>query len=50
MVKAKADEIALKLGIGFKCTNGWQQRLKESWNIASQSVSGRGASGDVDPA
>jgi len=28
MVKVKADEIALKMGINFKCSNRWTQHLK----------------------
>jgi hypothetical protein len=28
-VKGKADEIALKMGINFKCSNIWLQPFKE---------------------
>jgi hypothetical protein len=29
MVKEKANEIALKMGIEFQCSNGWLQRFKQ---------------------
>jgi hypothetical protein len=38
-VKAKANEIVLKLGVNFKCSNGWLQHFKESRNITWHSVS-----------
>jgi hypothetical protein len=28
-IKEKANEIALKLGIEFQCSNGWLQRCKQ---------------------
>jgi len=37
MVKVKADEIALKMGINFKCSNRWTQHLKERGNIMAMS-------------
>jgi hypothetical protein len=33
MVKEKANEIALKMGIEFQCSNGWLQRFKQRRNI-----------------
>jgi hypothetical protein len=41
-VKGKADEIALK------CSNGWLQHFKERHNITWHSLSGEGASADLD--
>jgi hypothetical protein len=32
-VKGKADEIALKMGINFKCSNGWLLSFKERHDI-----------------
>jgi hypothetical protein len=32
-MKGKADEIAVKMGINFKCSNGWLQHFKERNNI-----------------
>jgi transposase len=32
-VKAEADDIAQKVGIGFKCSNRWLQQFRERWNI-----------------
>jgi Tc5 transposase DNA-binding domain. len=46
-VEVKADEIALKMCINFKCSNGWLQHFKERHNITCHSVSG-GAAADLD--
>jgi len=43
-VKVKADEIALKMGINFKCSNRWTQHLKERGNIMAMSKWRRGCS------
>ena len=43
-VKGTADEIAMKIGINFKCSNGWLQ----CYNITCHSLSGEGASADLD--
>jgi hypothetical protein len=48
MVKRKADEVALKMYINFKCSNAWLQSFKERCNIMWHSVSGEGASADLD--
>jgi hypothetical protein len=49
-VKGTADEIALKMGINFKCSNGWLQRFTDRHNITWHTVSGKGASTDLDSA
>jgi CTP-dependent riboflavin kinase len=46
MVKVKADETALKMGINFKRSNRWMQHLKEKGNITWHSVS-EGAVADL---
>jgi predicted 3-demethylubiquinone-9 3-methyltransferase (glyoxalase superfamily) len=48
-VKARADEIALKMGTDFKCSNGWLQS-KDRWKITWQPVSSEGAPADTDSA
>jgi predicted 3-demethylubiquinone-9 3-methyltransferase (glyoxalase superfamily) len=48
-MKAKADETALKMVTGFKCSKRWLQWFKDRWNITWQSAS-RGASADIDSA
>jgi hypothetical protein len=45
-IKEKANEIALKLGIEFQCSNGWLQRFKRR-NITWQAMSGEGSSVDT---
>lgn len=37
MVKVKADETVLKMGMNFKCSNRWTQHLKERGNIMALS-------------
>jgi len=46
MVEVKADEIALKMGINFKCSNRWTQLLKERGNITWHPAS-EGAAADL---
>lgn len=46
LVKEKADMIALKSGIEFKCSNGWLQRFQKRNNIVSLRVTGEGSSVD----
>jgi hypothetical protein len=48
MMETKADEIALKTGTDFTCSNGWLQQFKGRLNIMWKSVSREGASADVD--
>jgi hypothetical protein len=48
MVKVKADETALNVGIDFKHSNRWMQHLKERGNITCHSVSEEGAAADLD--
>ncbi|GFG38101.1 hypothetical protein Cfor_07271 [Coptotermes formosanus] len=38
------------MGINFKCSNGWLQCFKERHNITWCTVSGEGASADLDSA
>jgi hypothetical protein len=45
-VKGKADEIALKMDINFKCSNQWLQSFKNTHNITWHSVTGEGASAE----
>jgi transposase len=47
MVKVKADEIALKIGVNFKHSNRWMQRLKERGNITWHSASEEGAASEL---
>jgi predicted 3-demethylubiquinone-9 3-methyltransferase (glyoxalase superfamily) len=47
IVRAKADETALKMGTDFKRSNGWLQ-FKDRWNITWQPGSSEGAPADTD--
>jgi hypothetical protein len=44
MVNVMADELALKMTVDFKCSNGWRQQFKDRW----QSVNGEDASAQAD--
>lgn len=44
MVNVTADELALKMTVDFKCSNGWQQQFKDR----RQSVKGEDASAEAD--
>jgi hypothetical protein len=44
MVNVMADELALKMTVDFKCSNGWRQQFKDRW----QSVNGEDASAEAD--
>jgi hypothetical protein len=40
VVKGKANEISLKIGIEFQCLNGWLQWFKQQRNITWQAING----------
>jgi hypothetical protein len=48
MVKEQANEIALKMGLEFQCSNGWLQRFKQQRNITWQAISGESSAADVE--
>jgi hypothetical protein len=47
-IEEKDNEIAMKLGIEFHCSNSWLQQFKQWRNITWQSMSEEGSSVDTE--